>query len=112
MAEIDYSYQRRMGSFLEDHIPSRVLKKRNEDKSWEYGYNKEYDVIVVSKDGTISQPYELQDIKICSPAVPEDETTIENHGKTRDEQVWTPMKIPDELLSIEYEVMELSLIHI
>ena len=63
-----YSYQRRMGEFIEEHIPNQILKKRNKKKSWEYGYNEEFDMVIVSKDGTISQPYMLSGLMICPPA--------------------------------------------
>ncbi len=99
-----YSYQRRMGEFLPNHIPETILKKKNREKSWEYGYNETYDVVVVSKDGTISQPYELQNIKICSPAPPK-EKDILGYKLQRNKQMWTPSTTPKELLRIEDETV-------
>lgn len=55
---------------VEDHIPESVIKKRNKDKSWEYGYNPEYDIVVISKDGTIGEVYEIQNLLVALPSIP------------------------------------------
>ena len=41
---------------------------RKKDKKWEYGYNKDYDFIVISKNGTIGEIYEIQNLRIALPA--------------------------------------------
>ncbi len=50
-----------------DHIKPHVIKRLNKSKKWEYGYNKEYDVIVISKSGQIGEVYEIQNLKIALP---------------------------------------------
>jgi hypothetical protein len=35
-----------------DIIPSAVLKRKNKAKTFEYGYNEKYDVVVISRDGS------------------------------------------------------------
>ena len=50
-----------------DHIKPHVIKRLNKSKKWEYGYNKEYDVIVISKTGQIGEVYEIQNLKIALP---------------------------------------------
>ena len=44
-----------------------MLKRNNRYKKWEYGYNKEHDIVVISKDGTIGDIYEIQNLKIALP---------------------------------------------
>ena len=50
-----------------DHIKPHVIKRLNKSKKWEYGYNKEHDVIVISKSGQIGEVYEIQNLKIALP---------------------------------------------
>ena len=60
-------YQQTLYKVVDDHINPKVIKRLNKSKKWEYGYNKEYDVIVISKDGTIGEIYEIQNLKIALP---------------------------------------------
>ena len=50
-----------------DHIKPHVIKRLNKSKKWEYGYNKEYDVVVISRTGQIGEVYEIQNLKIALP---------------------------------------------
>ena len=50
-----------------DHIKPQAIKRLNRSKKWEYGYNKEHDVIVISKTGQIGEVYEIQNLKIALP---------------------------------------------
>ena len=50
-----------------DHIKPHVIKRLNKSKKWEYGYNKEHDVVVISKTGQIGEVYEIQNLKIALP---------------------------------------------
>ena len=95
-----------MGEVLHNHIPESVINKKNKNKSWKYGYDESYDIVIISKDGTISQPYRLQNVNICSPAIPDNINTIRNSGLDREDQAWTPYVIPKELLNIEDETVE------
>ena len=60
-------YEQTLYKILKDHIKPKVLKRMNRYKKWEYGYNKEHDIIVISKDGTIGDIYEIQNLKIALP---------------------------------------------
>jgi len=44
-------YEQTLYAVLKDVIPEKVLKSKNKSKSWKYGYNKEYDLIIISKTG-------------------------------------------------------------
>ena len=41
-------------------IRENTIKRLNKGKKWKYGYNKEHDIVVISKDGTIGEVYEIQ----------------------------------------------------
>ena len=51
-------------------IRINTIKRLNKSKKWEYGYNKEHDIIVVSKSGMIGEIYEIQNLRIALPKVP------------------------------------------
>jgi len=78
---------------LDDYIPKNVLTTKNRHKSWEYGYNKDYDVVVISKDGTIGQVYEINSIKVALPSIPEKVTDYGNK--------WVAQEYPSELQKIK-----------
>ena len=46
-------YQQTLFKILDNHIKPQAIRQRNKYKKWEYGYDKEYDVIVISKSGKI-----------------------------------------------------------
>ena len=54
-----------------DHIKPHVIKRLNKSKKWEYGYNKEYDIVIISRDGDIGEIYEIKNLKSAIPAVSE-----------------------------------------
>ena len=60
-------YKQTLFKVLKDHIKPKVLKKKNRYKKWEYGYNKEFDIVVISKTGEIGEIYEIQNLKIALP---------------------------------------------
>ena len=39
----------------------------NRYKKWEYGYNAEHDIVVISKTGDIGEIYDIQNLKIALP---------------------------------------------
>jgi hypothetical protein len=60
-------YEQTLYTILEDYITPSTLKKNNKYKKWEYGYNEQHDMVVISKDGTIGDIYEIQNLKIALP---------------------------------------------
>ncbi len=53
------------------HIKPKTIKKNNRYKKWEYGYNEDYDVVVISKTGKIGEVYDIQGLKIALPLIEE-----------------------------------------
>jgi hypothetical protein len=78
---------------LDDYIDKKVILTKNRHKSWGYGYNKDYDVVVISKDGTIGQIYDINSVKIALPSVP---TDVTNYGNK-----WVAQDYPSELQKIK-----------
>ena len=50
-----------------DHLKDLSIKKKNKHKKFEYGHNKELDIVIISKDGTLGEIYEIQGLKIGLP---------------------------------------------
>jgi len=44
---------------LDDYVSKSIVVNKNKRKNWEYGYNKDYDLVVISKDGTIGDIYNI-----------------------------------------------------
>ena len=60
-------YKQTLFKVLKDHIKPKTIQRMNRYKKWEYGYNKEHDVVVISKSGQIGEIYEIQNLKIALP---------------------------------------------
>jgi hypothetical protein len=86
-------YEQTLYKVLKDVIPSKVLKSKNKSKSWDYGYNKEYDIIVISKNGMINEVYEIQNLKIALP----NEEEVFNFSDSH----WGEFNYPKELVKIK-----------
>ena len=51
-------------------IKRTTISRMNKGKKWKYGYNKEHDIIVISKTGKIGEIYEIQNLRIGLPLEP------------------------------------------
>ena len=60
-------YDQRLFEVLKNHIKPKVLKQKNRYKKWEYGYNQEFDMIVISKTGEVGEVYRIQNLVIALP---------------------------------------------
>ena len=63
------SYEQTLYKVVEP-IKKTTISRINKSKKWEYGYNKEHDVVVISKTGQIGQILEIQNLQIALPKVP------------------------------------------
>lgn len=88
----DYSLFR-----IVDKIQQKDIDKLNKSKGWSYGYNPDFDVVVISKDGTIGQVYEVQGLHIALPSVPKN---VHSRSKKKEDQYWEPFEYPKELQKI------------
>jgi hypothetical protein len=86
-------YEQTLVKILKDHIKPTIFKRLNRYKKWEYGYNQEHDVVVISRTGQIGQVYEIQGIKI---ALPKEDDVV-----TFDGNRWKYSEYPKELNRIK-----------
>ena len=60
-------YEQSLYKVVEDYVKPHTLAKMNKAKKWKYGYNEDYDLVVISKTGEIGEIYEIQNLKIALP---------------------------------------------
>jgi len=65
-------YEQSLYKVLPNYVKSKILKRNNRYKKWEYGYNEEHDFVVISKSGMIGDVYEIQGLKIALPKLPKE----------------------------------------
>ena len=91
------SYKQTLYKVLKDVVNPKILKKNNRYKKWEYGYNEDYDFIVISKNGTIGEIYEIQNLKIALPA----KSKCFKRSESKKEQYWERQYYPKQLSRIK-----------
>ena len=91
-------YEQSLIKTIKDHIKPKLLKRNNRYKKWEYGYDIENDVVVISKDGTIGEVVEIQNLKIALPAIPENVYAV---SKEKEDQRWVKTEYPKKLSKIK-----------
>ena len=83
---------------LEDYIPKAVLAKKNKARTWLYGYNEKYDVVVISRSGEIKDVININGLCIALPKPPKE--IIKNSQKNHT-QYWERKELPKELSRIQ-----------
>ena len=82
---------------VESGVSEHTLKRRNQARAWEAGYNAEHDFVVISHDGTIGDVVEIQGLRIALPAQPD---KIYARSKAHTSQYWERFEYPKELARI------------
>ena len=86
-------YEQTLYKVLKNYVDSKTLNHKNKHKKWEYGYNEDYDIIVISKTGQIGEVYEIQNLKIALPK--------ENEVVKFENNKWNYSEYPKELKKIK-----------
>ena len=71
-------------------IKKTTISRLNKSKKWKYGYNKEHDIVIISKTGQIGEILEVQNLRIALPRVPKN---VYSHEKNK----WVKQEYPKEL---------------
>lgn len=74
-------------------MPSSVLKTKNRSRTWLYGYNEKYDLVVISKTGQIGEVVKIYGLVVGLP-----KTSHQWEGKKQD--YWTRQDLPEPLQKI------------
>ena len=86
-------YKQTLYKVLPNYIKPKILKRMNRYNKWEYGYNDDHDMIVISKTGQIGEIYEIQNLKIALPK--------ENNSHKFEKNKWTRFDYPKVLNRIK-----------
>ena len=76
-------------------VKKTTINRLNKGKKWKYGYNKEHDIVVISKTGQIGEIYEIQNLHIALPKRP---VRVYTHGLNK----WVKLDQPKELNKLNY----------
>ena len=83
---------------VKDYVPQNAISKKNGIRSWKYGYNEQYDMVVISKTGQIGEIINIAGLIIALPLVPKE--CLQRHS-TPSEQYWERFDLPKELAKIQ-----------
>ena len=86
-------YEQTLYKIIKDHVKPKVLKRMNRYKKWEYGYNEDHNMVIISKTGQIGNIYEIQNLKIALP--------LEADVHEFEENKWTRFDYPKVLSKIK-----------
>ena len=89
--------QNKLYQKLYDVIPKNVLSKKNKNKSWKYGYDEKYDIIIISKTGQIGDIISISGLVIALPLSPQNGRTRPKNTK---EQYWVRKEYPKALAKV------------
>ena len=85
--------QNRLHQVLQELVPQSVITTKNKAKTWGYGYNEKYNIVVISKDGTLGDIYDIQGLRVGLPKQPKNINTKFDK--------WQINELPKELKSIK-----------
>ena len=85
------SYEQKLYKIVEP-IKNTTISRLNKKNKWDYGYNKEHDIIVISKTGKIGQILEIQGLRIGLPSKPK---KLPMQGR------WKKVEYPKELSKLK-----------
>ena len=88
--------QNKLYRIVKNKIPKSVLSNKNKARTWRYGYNEKYDIIVISKDGTVGDIYNINNLLVALPSTPK----LTSKEKTEN-QYWKPIVVPKEIKKLQ-----------
>ena len=90
-------YEQSLYSIVENHIKPKVIKRLNRLNKWEYGYNKEHDIVIISKTGKIGEIYNIQNLLVALPLAED----VYKCSDKKEEQRWNVLDYPKELNKVK-----------
>ena len=86
-------YEQNLVKIIEP-IKRTTISRLNKSKKWKYGYNKEHDIVVISKSGKLGEVVEIQGLQIGLPLEPKG---VHVHPKNK----WVKLEQPKELTRLK-----------
>ena len=78
---------------MEGFIPRSVLANKNRAKTWHYGYNEKYDVIIISRSGQVGEVINISGLNVALPPTPKE--------ILKDNNYWERKELPKPLQRIQ-----------
>jgi hypothetical protein len=85
-------------SLANNHIQKQTRDQKNRNYSWQYGYNDQYDLIVISKTGQIGDIYLINGLYIALPLA---SNNCDKKSDKSSEQYWSRVELPKQLSRIQ-----------
>jgi hypothetical protein len=83
---------------VNEYIPKAVISNKNRNRSWVYGYNDQYNVIVISKTGQIGEVLNISGLYVALPLSPD---KCRQRHTSKEEQYWERESLPKQLSRIQ-----------
>ena len=64
-------YKQTLYTIHRKHLLDKKIKHTNKHNNFKYGYNEDLDCVIISKDGTLGDIYDIQGLKVGLPKTPE-----------------------------------------
>ena len=90
--------QNNLYSIQKDFVSPSILSNKNRARSWVYGYDDKYDIVVISKNGQVGEIVNISGLNIGLPPVPE---KVYKRSDKKSEQYWQREDLPRELAKIQ-----------
>jgi len=91
-------YKQSLYAIHSAHLSTKNVKRNNKLKNYKYGYNDDLDCVVISKDGTIGEIFEVQGLRIALPAIPKE---VYSNSEKPEDQVFKQTLKPATLSKIK-----------
>ena len=91
-------YKQNLYAIHSAHLSTKNVKRNNKLKNYKYGYNDDLDCVVISKDGTIGEIFEVQGLRIALPAIPK---KVYSNSEKPEDQVFKQTLKPATLSKIK-----------
>jgi len=91
-------YKQNLYAIHSAHLSTKNVKRNNKLKNYKYGYNDDLDCVVISKDGTIGEIFEVQGLRIALPAIPKE---VYSNSEKPEDQVFKQTLKPTTLSKIK-----------
>jgi hypothetical protein len=91
-------YKQSLYTIHKEHLANKKVKHTNKHKNFTYGYNEDLDCIIISKDGTLGDIYEIQGLKVGLPKTPD---KINGEDLSKSDQVFKVANKPETLKKLK-----------
>ena len=91
-------YKQTLYTVHSDHLADKKVKHTNKHKNFKYGYNEDLDCVIISKDGTLGNIYNIQGLKVGLPKTPD---KIDGEDLKKVDQVFKVANKPESLSKLK-----------